>query len=102
MRRYVYAGTVGAFAARAGLLHNLSAVFSSSPENPLGSPLRGNVGYNDAPTLFERVACLRVLGPHPARPPGDPDREVQRGHQAPRRFGQSLVLSREHPSSGTE
>lgn len=41
-----------------GLVYNLSAVFSSGPENPLGYLLRGVVGYSDAPTLLESVAYL--------------------------------------------
>ncbi len=41
-----------------GLVYNLSAVFSSGPENPLGYLLRGIVGYNDAPTLLESVAYM--------------------------------------------
>ena len=41
-----------------GLVYNLSGVFSSGPENPLGYLLRGVVGYNDAPTVLESVAYL--------------------------------------------
>ncbi len=41
-----------------GLLYNLTGVFSSGPENPIGYLLRGVVGYNDAPTLLEAGAYL--------------------------------------------
>ncbi len=40
------------------LLYNLTAVFSSGPENPVGYLLRGVVGYNDAPTLLESGAYV--------------------------------------------
>ena len=45
-----------------GLVYNLSAVFSSGPENPLGYLLRGIVGYNDAPTVLESVAYVAYWG----------------------------------------
>ncbi len=41
-----------------GLLYNLTGVFSSGPENPIGYLLRGVVGYNDAPTLLEAGAYI--------------------------------------------
>ena len=41
-----------------GLVYNLSGVFSSGPENPVGYLLRGIVGYNDAPTVLEAVAYV--------------------------------------------
>lgn len=41
-----------------GLVYNLSAVFSSGPDNPLGYLLRGVIGYNDAPTVLESVAYV--------------------------------------------
>jgi len=40
------------------LVYNLSAVFSSGPENPLGYLLRGVVGYNDSPTVLEAIAYV--------------------------------------------
>jgi high-affinity iron transporter len=40
------------------LVYNLSAVFSSGAENPLGYLLRGIVGYNDSPTVLEAVAYV--------------------------------------------
>ena len=41
-----------------GLVYNLSSVFSSGQENPLGYLLRGIVGYNAAPTVLESVAYV--------------------------------------------
>jgi high-affinity iron transporter len=41
-----------------GLVYDLSAVFSSGPENPLGYLLRGIVGYSDAPTILESIAYV--------------------------------------------
>ncbi len=41
-----------------GLVYNLSPVFSSGPENPVGYLLRGIVGYNDAPTLLESAGYI--------------------------------------------
>ncbi len=40
------------------LVYNLSTVFSSGPENPLGYLLRGVVGYNDTPTVLESAAYV--------------------------------------------
>lgn len=41
-----------------GLVYNLTSVFSSGPDNPLGYLLRGIVGYNDAPTVLESLAYV--------------------------------------------
>jgi high-affinity iron transporter len=41
-----------------GLVYDLSAVFSSGPENPLGYLLRGIIGYSDAPTVLESFAYV--------------------------------------------
>jgi len=41
-----------------GLVYDLSAVFPSGPQNPLGYLLRGIVGYNDTPTILESIAYV--------------------------------------------
>lgn len=85
-----------------GLVYNLTGVFSSGPENPLGYLLRGIVGYNDAPTLLEAVAyvgywvftLLVYLGIRTGK--------ITAVTDPLRRLWRSLVPSRERPSGETE